>query len=459
MKQFVLTRKSFLLQSGALLCSTLPASAQKAPQKSLPFPIGVWYEGGVGALRQNLIPEDPKQAAFLYRRDFADIAAHGINVVVVANSPPAHYKPLLDAAEAVGLRLVFEADFQGAVGGMINGKIPLSKEVAARAIRTTLRSMHDHPALWRLCLIDEPWKTNFERYAQLAQVLKQVSPRTPPFTTLIGAGYIEEFLTATQADGVAFDLYPYENTLPVGADEPLKDFEFHAIRAGLAGARHNADIWATIQAHALLKLPMTDTDKPDRDKLPPAPSSVPRQLRFPTPTELRCMTYLALAAGCRGVWWFYYQTQDFYYQRPEMPSLGKATMAGLVNKECKASDRWDEVKRLTAEIRLLAPILQTLRPVEIGHNIPVAEETNRLVSSSSGHLLQNAKGKDFVFAVNRNTVNAAEVSLRLRCVPRARAYVVTRIGEKSTITSQWRDGELHWSQSLPPGAGALYRVD
>ena len=63
------------------------------------FPMGVWYEGGVGEKRFNLIPEDPSDAAKQYDRDFDDIARHGINIVVVPNSPPPHHRPLLDAAD------------------------------------------------------------------------------------------------------------------------------------------------------------------------------------------------------------------------------------------------------------------------------------------------------------------------------------------------------------------------
>src|SRR5437763_471552 len=99
------TMKRFVSIAVAVLLSALVSPARAADQSG-EFPLGIWYEGGVGPLRQNLIPADPAEAAKMYQRDFADIAAHGINVVVVPNTPPAHHKVLLDAAEANHLKII-----------------------------------------------------------------------------------------------------------------------------------------------------------------------------------------------------------------------------------------------------------------------------------------------------------------------------------------------------------------
>src|SRR3982751_6268697 len=77
------------------------------------FPMGVWYEGAVGKLRNDLIPEDPAEAAKMYDRDFADISAHGVNVVVVPNTPPPHHKVLLDAASKHRLNIIMELGYEG----------------------------------------------------------------------------------------------------------------------------------------------------------------------------------------------------------------------------------------------------------------------------------------------------------------------------------------------------------
>src|SRR4051812_8096014 len=93
-----------ILSLNSLVFAQTPTALVKAPD----FPLGVWYEGGVGAARQNSVPEDPATAAKQYDRDFADMAAHGINCAVVPNTPPLHHKPLLDAAQKHGLKLIIE---------------------------------------------------------------------------------------------------------------------------------------------------------------------------------------------------------------------------------------------------------------------------------------------------------------------------------------------------------------
>src|SRR5690242_4740352 len=87
------------------------------------FPLGIWYEGAVGELRQNLIPADPTEAAKMYNRDFADIEAHGIDTVVVPNATPAHHKQLLDAAQAHHLKLIVELGVDGGLlGKLVRGQ-------------------------------------------------------------------------------------------------------------------------------------------------------------------------------------------------------------------------------------------------------------------------------------------------------------------------------------------------
>src|SRR4051812_6068857 len=104
------------------------------------FPLGIWYEGGVGPARGDLIDPDPAVAAKMYDRDFADIATHELNLVVVPNCPPNHHKVLLDAAKAHGLKLIIELGFEGdPVGPMIRGNVPVNDEAIHKAFEQRLK--------------------------------------------------------------------------------------------------------------------------------------------------------------------------------------------------------------------------------------------------------------------------------------------------------------------------------
>src|SRR4051794_11119979 len=87
--------RTIALLSLVLSVTAFAAQSRAADDKPF-FPLGVWYEGGVGDVRDNVLPVDPKDAAFIYEGNFSDIAAHGVNVFVIPNSPPEHHQLVLD---------------------------------------------------------------------------------------------------------------------------------------------------------------------------------------------------------------------------------------------------------------------------------------------------------------------------------------------------------------------------
>lgn len=398
------------------------AQSQKHTAHAGPaFPMGVWYEGGVGALRQNLIPEDPAQAEKLYDRNFADIKAHGVNCVVVPNTPPSHHKALLDAAHKNGLKLIIETGVSGGLpGAMTRGGKPFDAEALRADLQTSLVPVMNEPALWRVQINDECPPQDFDNYNKVAQVLESVAPGIKPFTCLVRANNFDAFFTATHSDVAAFDDYPFGANMPESDLAALKQFEAQATHAGLSCAHANADAWAVIQAH-----------------------SVTGSHGFPTPTEVRCMTNLALASGCRGVYWFLYQTEYLNKQK-------SSVMGGLVDSDYKSSDRWAEVGKLTKQINRIAPILLTLRPVD---------DSSAATSSQTVHLLQDTHGGKYLFAVNLDTKAPETVTVHYKVGDGAHMEHVTKMPGNKKVKFT-RDGDtLTWSEKLGPGDGALYRCE
>src|SRR5215213_2134077 len=175
--------KSFFLV--ALTLVALSTSLVHADDAAKFFPLGLWYEGGVGAARDNVLPVDPAAAAPIYDKNFADIAAHGINVIAVPNSPPPHHKIVLDTAQKHGLRVILELDLDGGeLGHMIRGGMPLDERLARQVLEKKLGPIKDHPALWRVQLIDEP--TDFEKFGKVAAITREYDPGSHPFCCLIG---------------------------------------------------------------------------------------------------------------------------------------------------------------------------------------------------------------------------------------------------------------------------------
>src|SRR5438132_6985522 len=209
------------------------------------FPIGVWYEGGVGAFRQNVIPDDLAKASAMYDRDFADIAAHSVNVVVVPNTPPAHHKALLDAAETHKLNLIIELDAEGGeIGQMIRGQIPLDEQRVQKSFDSLLAPIQKSPALWKVQLLDEPAPGEpVQRYAKIADLLRKYDPNHEPFCCLAGIGQVGAFATTTHSKIVAWDSYPISVNHEVGAPEPIKAFAAAAEKANQQAAKAGAHTW------------------------------------------------------------------------------------------------------------------------------------------------------------------------------------------------------------------------
>lgn len=385
------------------------------------FPMGIWYEGGVGAVRQNVIPEDVTKAAAQYDRDFADIAGHGINVVVVPNSPPAHHQAVLDAASKHHLKVILELDLDGGECGVAVRQGPVNEAKIRQAFETKLGPVKSQPALWRVQLLDEPPPGSFERYRKVADILKQYDPDMPPFCCLAGTGAVEDFAKIVQPDVIAWDNYPLGPGTPVGDAAPLRAFTVAAQQSAKIGADHNADVWGVIQCHDFAN-----------------------GLRFPTPAEIRCMTYASLAAGSKGVFWFLYQTE-------RLDPTGKNMMHGLVNEQYQSSDRWDQVGKLTKEISALAPILSDLHPVEN----PTPPNPDDPVSMFT---MRDSQGKLYIFLINFDTQHYQRANAMVH-TRNIRASRISRVPSDEVIDAERHGNNLTLTPKLAPGDCEIFKVD
>lgn len=336
---------------------------------------GVWYEGGEGAFRNGLIPDDPKEASKMYLSNFQDIAAHGVRIVVAPNSPAPHHKVLLDAASAAGVKVILELGHEADVlGAQVRGKDPVDGAAIDRFLDERLSPIKDHPALERVQICDEPWPGVFDRYAGVARIVNKFSPRTPAFGCVIESDKADAFLTVTKSDVVAFDCYPLGPKTPIGDSNALGHWQAVCAGAAQAALRHRAEAWAVIQCHAITG-----------------------SLRFPTVGEMRWMTNVALASGCRGVFWFLYQTEWLNAEHSQ-------TMDGLVDPMFHSRPLWDEVGSLTKMIARIEPTLVKLWPANPGVDIS---------SNDAGIFeLRDDAGGRFVYIVNPDVVREKTITVR-----------------------------------------------
>lgn len=212
--------------------------------------------------------------------DQASVRLAGFNLV----AGPAE-KGYLDSARRLGLKVL-------AAPGTFAGP----KFSAQRARQAVVR-FDSHPALWAWYLIDEPdlHRVSPGDVKRAHGFFKRIGARKPTALVLYQGGEAVNY--ATTVDLVLVDRYPIPWL-------PLANFPQH-MRLADAATRGRRPLIAVIQAFDWRFYP----------ELLPGKSN----LRPPTYSELRCMTYCALARNAAGL--FYYCYDDGTWKMSEHPEV------------------------------------------------------------------------------------------------------------------------------------------
>ena len=120
-----------------------------------------------------------------------------------------------------------------------------------------------------------------------------------------------------------------------------------------------------------------------------------KDARFPTPAEYRCMAYLSIINGVKGLFFYTGSGQKDYLGKP----------AGLLNKP--EEGHWDYVQKLVSEVRDFSPVIMG--------KIPPSKPTLVPADAPVEFALREAGGKRYLIAANKSdqpqTVRFTETSL------------------------------------------------
>ena len=152
--------------------------------------------------------------------------------------------------------------------------------------------------------------------------------------------------------------------------------------------------------------------------------------RFPTPTEYRCMAYLAIINNAKGLWFYTGYGQRDWQGKP----------AGLLNKQTEG--HWDYVQTLVRELRDLEPVILAKpaeKPTMTPFNAPVE------------FTLRNTNGAFYLLAANKSG-RTQKISFN------SNAFVDKHV----TVLNEKHSAELHGeilSDSFKPYAVHVYRIE
>lgn len=357
------------------------------------FPIGVWFEGAPSNAKY---PADPAGAKQYYDRCFADLKAHGFNCAVVPNCPEKLWGPLLQSAQEHGIDIVLEV---APLVGLVGRREVLAESEVYSAVKRVVDTIGSYPSLLRYQIIDEPPLEAIPNWVLVQRVLAAVDPTRPVFSCCCSDSSLARMTEVTTVSEAVWDNYPLRQSTPL---QSLGGFV--AIVDRFKAASRGNRMWAVLQAFAI--------------------GQNPGSWRYPTPEELRAQTYVSLAAGCQGIFYFLYSHMPGY-------------LDGMVGADGAVQPVYAPTSQLAQELGRLAALLLSLTP----RDAKVALDGEARVGCFA-----DGKGRDVLIVASLRPDSAISVRLTLGSERRLRDALT---GET------FKTEERVLRVSLPPGAGRV----
>lgn len=354
------------------------------------FPLG-WYGNGKA-----------EQALEVADSPFNCLLDYGTN-----RKPRQEMLAYLDLLQEKGIKLIYCLNDVYPTATYYDGRdwdgVTGNDAIAAAVVQ----AYRGHPALLAWYLNDELPRRLAPDLGGYYQRVRAADPDHPCYIVLCNMAELGYFVDTMDVLGV--DPYPIPQS-PVTRVSEWMDKADQAVRG-------HKPVWLVPQAFAWYQHRPKGSD---RARIPSAEDL--RTGRAPTYEESRCMTYLALAHGAKGlIYWCYYNLRML----PQYPEM------------------WNGMKRIGAEVRTLEPAL--LSPEDIGP----AKVTPATAPVHTR--IKRQAGKDFLLAVNAGS-EPCEVTLDLGHAVKGPADVLFEERQVALEGSALRD-------HFEPLAVHVYRLD
>ena len=241
------------------------------------------------------------------------------------NSTDARLKVALDRNAANGLRMMVELPRKAVEKGKWD------------QVRHRIEAFRNHPGL--LCWGSEErvarGLTSVTNMVRLYRLVHELDPNHP-----LVLGDTKDVIKKLQKD--RRDFFP-DQAMDIGIwwwyPIPLKDKDGNGLETRSRVQLEPPSWLTTTWSQRPLWIAIQSYQHPSKDG------------RFPTPAEYRCMAYLSIINGVKGIWFYTGSGQKDYQGKP----------AGILNKPVEG--RWDYVKSLAHELREFSPVIMAPKPL------------------------------------------------------------------------------------------------
>ncbi|HNT33579.1 MAG TPA: hypothetical protein PKH07_01110 [bacterium] len=368
------------------------------------FPIGIWFDGRVHGINvpegSVNVPAGEAAARTYYREHFTRIKNRGIPIIVIPNTPPEYRPWLLDEAQKVGVRIVLEiVEFVDLMHDSSCAADDWDKMLSV--VRDVHKQIGGYRSLLYYQLIDEPVAALSAKLQALTRILGGVDPRRAAFSCLCGIGDKEQLIKEWNPSMVVYDCYPLRKDSPVG--------DFGGFCPSVDTAFRFADgrpLWMVVQTCAHTE----------------------GGLRIPTPAEIRAMTYLSLAHGAKGLFFFLYNSNT---QTERLIGLDVLP------------EHFAEVADLTAKMKSLSRQLPNLTRIGLIQSKPTTLDVQEF---------RDVSGRGFLFVVNTDVQQVFNGNMTIEVTSSEWGRL-----EDCLTRERYEMAEKGFRLTLLPGEGKLLR--
>ncbi len=343
-------------------------------------------------------------------------------------------------------------------------------------IREIARCYRDKEPMFRYYMFDEPSPDQFWASGEVNSKLKDVDQTRGGVQALCNREFFDLYLDIANTDELMIDYYPFWGTrCPWGERTPKDsgslfqgnlDNMCNAIGIARKAAKgHNKEFWFIPQAfgHGYCADSTYQWKPVWNDSIPEEDEGIWRE---PTPREMRCMVWLALAYGAKGICYFIYQSDKELNQGMHFWICGLTDSLGIQRRPL-----WDMVKNINQELKgisakLLSLVSDTVFKASDGipadcfiKDVLIWGMQDTLIQIGTFHKNNNPDDKYFII-VNRH------------CLPEESLEVIVELEDtlrnlydcysKETITFELSAGlpqpPYFYHLKLQPGQGRIFQL-
>ncbi len=388
----------FLALEGVVTVDTDNFYSEPVHQFTDFFPRGIWvYAGG---------PFEDWNYDLLYE----DIREHNFNAALLNWIPESRYHDALAAGETYGIKTILHAI---TLNEMIEEYLPY-RSLSEEMVRTEVQRLKDlnsaFTSLIGYYVIDEPAERYRENLFMVNTIMNEISPGEPGYSAIENQPELLEAFEQVRPAVLLHYFYPLpirERARPEDFDQFIQNIDEVTALAEL----RDVPMWMILMGYA------------------------PTRLNgLPTPAELRCQAYLAIAHGVNGIFYFMYQSSN--------------GVIGLIDFEGNPTDRYEALGELMGEIAALEPLLVQRRGI-----------TN--IASCSNYACDvqtfiDSVGTYYIIAVNKD---CQSMSFPTITVDLANVQGIYEVRDNHPVAFMTTNSETVIELDMFPGDGRILRLE